>query len=228
MAEIRRMDVQALADQMLAEGLNPSTIRCAVLPLRAIFRRAVSRGELAVNPCDGLELAAVRGRRDRVADPTEAEALIAAAPERERAIWATAMYAGLRRGKLQALRASDVDLASGVIRVERGWDEKEGEIELKTTAGRRRVPIPLRLRDHLVKLATGRDGDRLLFGRNGSDAFNGKNLQDRADDAWAEAGLYRITPHECRHTFDESDDRCRCEREGALDLHGSREHLDHP
>jgi hypothetical protein len=38
MAEIRRMDVQALADQLLAEGLNPSTIRCAVLRLRAIFR----------------------------------------------------------------------------------------------------------------------------------------------------------------------------------------------
>jgi integrase len=45
-----------------------------VLPLRTIFRRAVSRGELVVNPCDGLELAAVRGRRDRFADPTEAEA----------------------------------------------------------------------------------------------------------------------------------------------------------
>ncbi len=65
------------------------------------------------------------------------------------------------------------------------------------------MPIPLRLRDHLVehKLATGRDGDQLLFGRTGSDAFNGKNLQDRADAAWAEAGLERITPHECRHTF---------------------------
>jgi integrase len=79
-----------------------------VLPLRAIFRRAVSRGELPVNPCDGLELAAVRGRRDRIADPAEAEALIAAAPTHDRAIWATALYAGLRRGELQALRAGDV------------------------------------------------------------------------------------------------------------------------
>jgi Phage integrase family len=26
-------------------------------------------------------------------------------------------------------------------------------------------------------------------------------LQRRADKAWAEAGLERITPHECRHTF---------------------------
>jgi integrase len=65
------------------------------------------------------------------------------------------------------------------------------------------VPIALKLRDHLVehKLVTGRDGDDLLFGRTATDAFNGKNLQDRADTAWAKAGLERITPHECRHTF---------------------------
>jgi hypothetical protein len=68
----------------------------------------------------------------------------------------------------------------------------------------RKPPIAAaKLRDYLVehKLATGRDGDQLLFGRTGSHAFNGKNLPDRADAAWAEAGLDRITPHECRHTF---------------------------
>ena len=55
LADVRRPDVQALVDRLLAEGLSPSTIRCAVLPLRAIFRRAVSRGELAANPCYGIE-----------------------------------------------------------------------------------------------------------------------------------------------------------------------------
>jgi hypothetical protein len=168
--------------------------------------------------------------RDRFADPTEAEALIAAAPERDRAIWATAMYAGLRRGELRALRVSDVDIASGVIRVERGWDDMEGEIVLKTAAGRRKVPIALRLRDRIVehKLATGRDGDQLLFGRTGSDAFNGKVLQDRADEAWAEAGLERITPPRVPSHLRLADDRRWRQREGTFDLHGSREHLDHP
>jgi integrase len=32
------------------------------------------------------------------------------------------MYAGLRLGELRALRVDDLDLASGVISVERGWD----------------------------------------------------------------------------------------------------------
>jgi integrase len=113
------------------------------------------------------------------------------------------MYAGLRRGELKALRDDDVDLGAGVIRVERGWDEKEGEIDLKTAAGRRRVPIALALRDILTehRIRSGRSGAELIFGRTKSVAFNGKALQDRADTAWRKAGLGRITPHECRHTF---------------------------
>jgi hypothetical protein len=97
-ADLRRPDLQEFADGLLAEGLNPSTIKVTLLPLRAVLRRAVGRGDLAVNPCDGLELAAVRGGRDRIAPPDEAEALIAAVPEDDQAVWATAMYAGLRMG----------------------------------------------------------------------------------------------------------------------------------
>ena len=46
----------------------------------------------------------------RFATPEEAEALIAAIPTKDRATWATAMYAGLRLGELQALRVIDIDL----------------------------------------------------------------------------------------------------------------------
>jgi integrase len=174
-----------------------------ILPLRAIFNYAVSRGELAVNPCNGLRLPAVRGGRDRVADPIEAAKLIAAVPERDRALWATAMYAGLRAGELQALRAESIDLATGLIHVERGWDDKEGEIAPKTKAGRRRVPIASVLRDSLMEEAMQRrrTGKDLAFGRTREIPFYPKTVQQRADAAWCDAGLKRITLHECRHTF---------------------------
>jgi hypothetical protein len=45
----------------LLADLSPSTIGVTLLPLRAIFRRAVSRGELAVNPCADLDLPTARG-----------------------------------------------------------------------------------------------------------------------------------------------------------------------
>jgi integrase len=74
----------------------------------------VARGDVAVNPTTGLELPAVRGRRDRIVSPEQAAKLLEALPERDRAMWATALYGGLRRGELQALRWEDVDLAKGV------------------------------------------------------------------------------------------------------------------
>jgi integrase len=145
----------------------------------------------------------VRGRRERYASPAEAEALIAALSIGDQAIWGTAMYAGLRRGELQALRADDVDLASGVIRVERGWDYREGPIDLKSNAGRRRVPLAIVLRDPLTDylMRSGRTGSELIFGESAERPLNASALTRRADAAWETAGLDRITLHECRHTF---------------------------
>jgi integrase len=201
-SEIRRRDVQDLADRLLGERLDPSTIRNTLMPLRAIFRRALARGDVAVNPTRGLELPAVRGRRDRIVSPDEAEALLTALPERDRPLWATALYAGLRRGELQALRWDDVDLANGVIRVERAWDVQEGPIEPKSRAAHRRVPIPAILRDYLVALRHRRPGALgHVFGRPDGKAFDGPTVDARAKAAWRRDGLEPITLHEARHTF---------------------------
>ena len=64
---ITRSDLQGLVDRLLAEGQHPSTIRNSLMPLRAIFRRTIARGDLAISPTRGLELPAVRGTRDRIA-----------------------------------------------------------------------------------------------------------------------------------------------------------------
>ncbi len=203
LSDVRRLDVQDFIDGMLAAGLGSSTIQTALHPLRAIFRRALVRGDLVANPCSGLDLPRPRGRRTRFATPTEAEALIVASPERDRAIWATAFYAGLRHGELRALRVEDVDLATGVIRVERGWDRDEGAIDLKSNAGRRKLPVVGALRDYLLEhlARTERRGADLIFGNTPESPFAANRLQRRADEAWDAEGLARITPHECRHSF---------------------------
>lgn len=94
------------------------------MPLRAISRRAIEDGDLALNPTSHLRLPAVRGRRGRIASLEEAQGLLAALPERDRAVWATALNAGLRRHELMALRREDFGLAKGVIHLERASDEK--------------------------------------------------------------------------------------------------------
>lgn len=201
LVEVTRTDLQDLVDGLLASGLNASTIGVTLLPLRAIYRRALSRGEIAVNPTTGLEMPAVRGRRDRIAAPEECAKLLAALARADRALWATAMYGGLRRGELMALRVEDIDLANGVIHVRRGWDAIEGEIATKS--GRdRRVPVAAVLRDYLDEhlLSIGRQ-EGLVFGVTAASPFTGTPTATRAKRAWKRAALASITMHECRHTF---------------------------
>lgn len=203
LAQIDRLDLQDFADRLLAEGLSASTIRNVVMPLRVIYRRALSRGDVAVNPTAGLELPAVRDRRERVASPVEAAALIEAAPPGDRALWAAALYAGLRRGELQALRWEEVDLQAGVICVERSWDDKSRLcVEPKSRAGRRSVPIAAVLRQHLLghRLRSGRS-EGLVFGRSGVEPFVASTVWRRARTAWKRRDLRPISFHEARHTF---------------------------
>jgi integrase len=194
-------DMQDYADRMLAAGAQPSTIRNSIMPVRVIC--AWRRREVPVNPTTGLRLPAVRSGRDRIASPAEAELLLAALAAPDRPLWATALYAGLRRGELMGLRWQDVDLALGLMYVVRAWDPKDHEmVAPKSKAGTRRVPIPAALRAYLApaKLASGGDQDALVFGIRGQ-PFSASSIGERAQRAWTNAGLEPISLHECRHTF---------------------------
>jgi integrase len=203
LSTLDRNDVQDLCDRMLVQGLDPSTIKNTLNPLQAIYRRALKRGEVTINPTAALDVPVPRGRRERVASPTEAAALIAALPVEDRALWATAMYAGLRRGELRALRWRDVNLATGVIRVKAGWDDYEGEIEAKSRAGRRTIPIAGLLRDHLLehRMRHTDDPDAFVFGVEPDVPFEPSTVNRRARAAWKQTDLKSIGLHECRHTF---------------------------
>jgi integrase len=51
------------------------------------------------------------------------------------------------------------------------------------------------------RLRTGRRASDLMFGATEVSPLDRRGLQRRADAAWKNAGLERITLHECRHTF---------------------------
>jgi integrase len=166
LGDIRRTDVQAIVDDLVAANSAPATILITIAALQTVCRYELRRGRLTVNPASDLELPAVRDGRYHVVSPAAAAGLLSALPKEDQALWATAMYGGLRRGELRALRASDVDLTVGVIRVERSVDDKQG-IGATKGGNKRRVPIPSalrqRLREHLMR--TGRRGDELRSAR---------------------------------------------------------------
>ena len=202
---------------------NPSRTRSAsnaLNPLQAFYRRANDREELANEPPKGIDVPLGQSKRPRrIVAPDEAARLISLLPLEDRALWATAFYAGLRRGELQALRCEDIDLARNLIHVRNGWDQEEGEIEPKSEAAKRTIPLLAILRDRLDEqlVRTGRSGTDRIFGRAADQVFYPSSIDGRARRAWkahnlaereaaeeegrAPVLLTLLTQHECRHTF---------------------------
>ncbi len=199
MDQIDQPMLYRLIERWQLDGFGASSIRNAMTALRVVLRHAAARGEITANPCSGLRLPAGRGRRDRVADPAEAERLVAALPPFERVLYATAIYAGLRRGELAGLRWSDLDLTRGTLRVERSYDFVARVYTTpKSAAGVRVVPMATRLRELLVE--RGLD-NRVASNDPVFGPFNPRSISKRADAAFKAAGERRITLHECRHTY---------------------------
>jgi integrase len=209
--ELTPKDARALVGRLNASGLSGQSVRNCVVALQSLYSHY--RHDVP-SPLRDLDLPAPGQRRERVATASEAAALLAALPESDRALWATALYGGLRLGELRALRVSDVDLDAGTISVSRGWDVKLGPIEPKSRAGVRTIPAPSvlveLLRAHVDR--TGRRGDALLFGRPDGGPFTDSYARKRAREAWACAAvgsflrgergdLEPIGLHESRHSF---------------------------
>ena len=131
--------------------------------------------------------------------------MLAALSAEDQAIWATALYAGLRYGELRALRWGAVDMARGIIEVRESWDPKVGPIEPKTRNSRRTVPMPTVLRGLLQDRRNGaneRPDDALVFTVREGTPFEAERLYRLADAAWREAGITdRLRLHQARHTY---------------------------
>ncbi len=192
--EVRRRDVQAVVDGLREDGVAASTIRSTLDPLRVLYRRAIREDLLTVTPCANLDLPAVRPARKEALAPDAVEALLAALPDSDRALWATAFYAGLRRGELRALRWSHVDLDGAVLYVRHSWDDVEGQQTPKSYMGVRDVLILPVLAREIARhgLLTGGTGDDLVFGTTGSRPFSTTSVARRARRVWTAS---REHPH---------------------------------
>lgn len=111
------------------------------------------------------------------------------------ALWA--LYTGLRRGELLALRWEDVDMASRTVRVSRSliYDGKSAYVKSpKTAAGVRVVPLPDRLAEHL------RPGRGPVFpGADGG--YMPRGVANRMWDRFRAAAGVSCTPHQLRHAY---------------------------
>lgn len=202
LSAITRKRVQELVDKLARTDMAPATVANSIIPLRVIFRQAIDREEVHVNPTMRLRLPRDRRRRERIAEPREVEALLEPLDDRHRLIWSFAVYTGLRKGELQALRWENIDLDAGILRVEHSFDPKAGLVAPKSESGRRRVPIPQVLAPSLhAQLATGPGKTDFVLANSNGNPFCGSNVYRVSHRQWDKAGLKRLGFHEARHTY---------------------------
>jgi integrase len=135
--------------------------------LKAIFTTAVAEDEVLGNPCRVRGAgSARRAVKIRPASLAELEQLVAAMPDRYRAMTLLASWCGLRFGELAELRRKDLDLKNGVLHVRRGVVRADGQTIIgtpKTDAGTRDVAIP----PHLVPLLKRHRDEHAAWGPDG-------------------------------------------------------------
>ncbi|HEV7376820.1 MAG TPA: tyrosine-type recombinase/integrase [Pyrinomonadaceae bacterium] len=171
MSEVRAQDIQSLYAKMQERGLAASTIRHAHTPLSSAFKQAIKWRIVAQDPTALVELPRIRQKEMRAFSPIEAmHFLTSAAQDRWAVLFALALTTGMRPEEYFGLQWKDIDLASGVITVQRSlvWrSNKSGDWyfgELKTTRSRRSIPLPASLVRSLVEHKRHQAEQRLKVG----------------------------------------------------------------
>lgn len=199
-----------------AGGLSPKTVRHHHVTLHDALQSAVKWGILARNPADAVDAPHFQPHEMRTLNEADVHRFLEAARATPHyALFYLALYTGMRRSELLALRWSDVDLVLGQVSVTRSLHHlRDGETVFrapKTAKGKRLIALPPSasavLRSHLeqqktVRALLGRtleDGD-LVFSRPDGQPL----LPDTVTRIWIKLarrnGLAGVRLHDARHT----------------------------
>jgi integrase len=145
LGSIRPSEIQAWV-RRLEQDLAPATIRVVYSFVAAIFRAAVRDRLIAASPCVDIRLPKLEPKRVTPLATERVEALIAAMPERYRALVTLAAGTGLRQGECFGLELDRVDFLRRTLRVDQQLVTMPGKPAYlappKTPSSYRIVPLP--------------------------------------------------------------------------------------
>ncbi|HET9873204.1 MAG TPA: site-specific integrase [Propionibacteriaceae bacterium] len=209
LSRISNSAVRAWVQEMLDDGLAPTSVRKAVFALRQALEAAIADGRLFTNAALNVPLPAERAKPPRFLTQAEVERLCAAMPERYRALVLVGAYAGLRWGEAAGLTRMNVEIERSRIRVTSTAIEIGGHVSLgqqpKTTRSKRTIPVARavieRVQAHLDQFVPA-DPDALVF----TSPMGGPLARSRFTrrvwrPATEAAGLRGLTFHGLRHSF---------------------------
>ena len=208
---------QALA-RLQASGLSPRTCWHVRNVLRCALGDAIRWRVLAQNVAQVADAPRIAHQPPRILTPEEAQAIIAAMPDRGlQRLVAVAVNTGLRQGELLGLRWPDMDLLQRELHVTQALQRVAGRyelVEVKSTASRRTVPLTeaavSALEDERrwqveARLAAGGRWHapipNLVFTTDRGQPRSASSITHRFADALSAAGLPPMHWHHLRHAF---------------------------
>jgi integrase len=180
--------------QEKATTLAPRTVNHLRGIVLAAFNRAREAGRYTgPNPAVTVRRRKTPNRLPEYLHLDEVPRVLAALDRRWRPLFATAIYTGLRKGELAALRRSDVDLAAGLIVVRRSW-------ERDTTKGGHAdaIPIAAELVPFLEQALDAAPGELVFPGPDGAMMRTDHRLEAVLRRAMGRAGIVTAYRHVCR------------------------------
>ena len=227
-ASITRMDVKEF--QLALMTPNEETGKAATLSgkpaggtyagnirqtFKQILQEAVRDGIIAVNPCDDVKAPSRDTAEKKPLTPQQVSRLKSLLDSEELTPLLVAvrlaLFAGLRRAEICALRWQDLDAKAGTITVRQAICNKTLKFkETKTKAGARTIPLDDDTLEYLVKFRASRLKLLLACGKSVEDACITAEPDEefmKPDTATARithfcrGNGYDVTPHSLRHTY---------------------------
>jgi len=142
--EIKPYHIQKIVNS-IEKKVSSKKARAVLEALRTVLNVAVDKEEILVrNPAKKIDLPKVTAPRRTVISKEDMQKLIDSAYPRDSVIIAIAVYTGMRRGEIFALRWKDIDFKTGTIAVSKSLAEG---VEVPTKTGETRtIPIHYDLR----------------------------------------------------------------------------------
>lgn len=209
LSRITNSAIRDWVQDMLDDGLAPTSVRKAVFALRQALEAAIADRRLFTNAAANVPLPTERAKPPRYLTQTEVERLSTTMPARYRAMVLVGAYAGLRWGEIAGLTRANIDTRRSRIRVASTAIEIRGHVTLaqepKTPRSKRTIPVARsvmrRLETHLDEFVS-QDPESLVFTSPKGGPLARSNFTRRVwQPAAAAAGLSRITFHGLRHSY---------------------------
>ena len=201
-----KTDGRKLHAKTYGKGLSDRTIRGIHANCRTALQRAVQDGLIRTNPAVGCKLPPKKAREMQVLTQNEILRFLHQAKEEGYyELFLLELGTGMRRGEILALKWSDLNFATGELRIERQVYIIKAEVIIsapKTKASIRTVILPPSLLKTLVAYKKTVDSEWMFPSpTDNGRPRNPSSVRKRLQLILERAGCKKVRFHDLRHTF---------------------------